>query len=262
MVDDKYIVFIRYNLYKGSSDQMKTDKPLFPNLPEKVKFKTVYYDIYRIKVCGDEIIVDEIENKFDTFESAYDYIERELDALPSFNAKLIAGAFPEYDGNMSGMLVKKETRRLFISRGDRSLWDLARQYRYFKKVAKVYLKNKKDFYSSYQFLTYHPVFWALRGDLSRSKMLFWETDDGLDKMWHTVYKDADNKIFHLLEHGPYIDNEEKVEGKKQLVPARIPSHDIRLDVVGKTYEEAIIKLAKRVHKFYKLNGEERLNHSV
>jgi hypothetical protein len=235
----------------------KKDRSLFPKLPGKFKFKTVYYDIYQISISGDGIIIQGIDNKFDTFESAYDYVERELDGLPNFNARLIAEIFPEYDASVSGMLVKKETSRLFMSRGDRSIRDLEREYKYFKKIAKAYLKNKKDFYSSYQFLAYHPVFWALQGDLPGSKILFWETNDGLDKMWHTVYRGKDNKILHLLEHGPYMDNEEEVEGEKQSVPARIPSHDIRLDVVGKTYEEAIIKFAKRVNKFYKLNGEER-----
>jgi hypothetical protein len=236
---------------------MAKKHPFFPALPEKFRFKTVHYQLYEINIVEGYCKVAGKDKKFNTFEEAYDYIEREINGLPVFDSKSISEFYPAYSGGMSGMLVNRETNRLFMSRGDASLWDLDLQYKYFKKLAKKYFKDRKNFYNAYHFLAQHPVFWSLHGELPQSKMLFWETDYGFDKMWHTVYRDRTGKVIHLLEHGPYMDSEEEITGVKQIIPCRIPSHDIRLDVIGNTYEEAIIKLAKRVHKFYDLNGEER-----
>lgn len=36
----------------------------------------------------------------------------------------------------------------------------------------------------------------------------------------------------------------------------VPSHDFRIDSWARTYEKAIIKLAKKVFKYYNLDGTE------
>lgn len=236
---------------------MKKPKKDFPSLPMKFNFKTVYYDIYSISIRDDNFEVEGVGEKFGNFEKAYDYVERQLGGLPKFNSRIISNFSPKYNYLSKGMIVNSETNRLFMSRGQKNLYDLNQQYKYFQRLAKSYLKDTKNFYMAYNFLTHHPVFWSLRGDLSNSKILFWDTDYGFNEMWHTVYLDKNGITLHLLEHGPYMDSEEEIDGIKNIIPCRIASHDIRLDVVGKTYEEAVIKLAKRVHKFYNLNGEER-----
>lgn len=239
---------------------MSKSDTIFPELPDKFNFKTVYYKIFRIIVVNPgSYKIEGFKKIFSSFEEVYDHIENKLNGLPYFDADEVKKSEPKKFTAMSHLLVDKASRRMFLARGDEELWSLSYAYDFFKKLYKKYLKNKKDFYNAYQFLTHHPVFWSLNGELKQKGMLFWETNAGLDKMWHTIYKDKNNVLVHLLEHGPFMDSDEKFEGEIVAAPCRIPSHDIRLDVIGLTYEEAIVRLAKRVNKFYSSNGQDREN---
>lgn len=230
-------------------------------LPEKFLFPTLYMPVFKVTASKDsKYKVESSNKKFSDFVSAYDYVSRELGGRADFDAKEIMESNPSrYQGFMR-TVVDNDSNRLCLAYGaDYGVKDLEHSLEYFiKKVAKRYFKKPKDFYNSYMFLSYHPLFWSLSGDINKNGILFWQTDEGLEKMWHTIYKSKKKgKTLHLLEHGEYMEEEVEFEGKILKVPARYPSHDINLDVVAKSYEKAIIKLASRVNKFYDLTGQAR-----
>jgi len=230
-------------------------------LPEKFLFPTVYTPIFKVTPAGDSKYKIESSNKrFKDFVAAYDYVSRELGGRADFDAAAIMNSNPtRYKGFMR-TIVDNESNRLCLSYGSNyALEDLQQSFNYFvTKVAKRYIKSPKDFYNSYMFLTYHPLFWSLSGDINKNGIIFWQTDEGLERMWHSVYKRKKNgKTLHLLEHGEYLEEDIEFEGETLNVPARYPSHDPNLDVVATSYEKAIIKLAKRVNKFYDFTGQPR-----
>ena len=94
-----------------------------------------------------------------------------------------------------------------------------------------------DFYSAWNFLNQHKMF----------------NDKFMPELWVEVVKvnpetnsvdddsDKNTKVRIWLEHGPY---DEKYGF----------THDIDLDCGGDTFEEAIIKLAELVQKYYNVDG--------
>lgn len=191
--------------------------------------------------------------EFDEFEKAYDYITS-LDKLPHFDIKEIASS--NKDIKASYLVVYNDvTGRMFFDYGSSEV-SLAEVYdEFIKTTHKKYKAKPKDFYRAYEWLRLHPAFWHITGN-PESGMFYWETDDGLKDIWHTVYT-AEGKVRHLLEHGSYMDNEVNVKGDQVNLPCRVSSHDFLLDTVASTYEEAIIKLAKRVYKIYRKDGSYR-----
>lgn len=236
---------------------VKKQYNIFPPLTAKYNFRTVYYDIYNIVYSNGRYNILGSDKDFATFEDAYDYVSDVLGGVANFDGNNIKKSNSKIYSNFYGFVSNKKTGRMFPSISNDAFKNLESDYNYFKKINRKYLRNKNNFYYAYQFLTHHPIFWSLSGDLAKSKMLFWNTNEGLEAMWHTVYRDKKGKVQHMLEHGPYLEAEETILGKKVNVPSRLPAHDFRLDVIARTYESAIIKLAKRVNKFYLPNGEGR-----
>lgn len=231
-------------------------------LPEKFLFPTVYMPLFKISVSADsKYKVESSTRKFQDFVSAYDYVSRDLGGRAVFDTEEIVKSNPTRYRGFMRTIVDNESNRLCLAYGaNYALEDLEHSLEYFiQAVAKRYTKQPKDFYTSYMFLSYHPLFWSLFGDINKNGILFWQTDEGLERMWHTVYKQKKSgKTLHLLEHGEYLEEEIEFEGQTLKVPARHSSHDINLDVVAKSYEKAIIKLAGRVNKFYDLTGSPRI----
>lgn len=230
---------------------------IYPPLSEKYYFPTIRCDVYTVKPAHSGYAIVESKKEFLAFEDSYDYINDTLGGVCQFDARQIAESNPQLYLNSHGAIVNKESYRMMLSISNNSGEILEYSYSAFRKIAKKYLKNRNSFYYAYYFLMYHPAFWQLEGDLKKDKMLFWHTDQGLASLWHSVYKTREGETKHLLEHGPCMDEKETIRGEVFNTPNRTPSHDIRLDVVARTYEKAIIKLAKRVNKFYLMNGEER-----
>jgi hypothetical protein len=231
-------------------------------LPKKFMFNTLYTPLVKVTYLGESTYgVESSKKKFNDFVSAYDYVSQELGGVADFDADKIMESNPtRYKGFMR-TIIDNESNRLCLAYGNHYvIEDLEQSLSYFtKKIAKRYLKDPKDFYNSYTFLNYHPLFWSLFGDINKRGVLFWQTDEGLEKMWHSVYKrKKDGKTIHLLEHGENLEEEVEFEGKILNVPSRHPSHDPNLDVVSTNYEKAIIKLAKRVNKLYDLTGQPRI----
>lgn len=234
----------------------------FPPLPAKFETKLVYRDIIDIKLTEDNCFTFEGGDKYKTFNEAYDAVyELHPDALPGFDAEEIVEALPKHYSGSFGTLISNKERRMFFSYSSASrdsLWNMESEYKFFlKNCVKPYLKKPKNFYNAYQFVQSHPIFWKLYGDINRNGTLHWETNDGLQDAWHTVYRNKKGKVFHMLEVGEPMDEEVEFNGEKIILPNRISAHDLELDAGGYTYEEAIVDLAKRIHKLYDVNGAKR-----
>lgn len=232
-------------------------------LPDKFQIPLIYREILEITLDQNGMFnVPGVEDKFYSMTQAYDTLrDRFPNVLPGFDAELIIERFPDrYSGGFSS-LISSEDHRLFFSYSAKQrnkLWDINNEYKFFiSNVYKRYAKKPKDFFNSYQFLIHHPAFWSLKGDIEKSGVLYWETNEGLEDMWHSVFKDKKGNVVHLLEVGGFLDESVIFEGQKILLPNRISSHDIDLDTYGKTYEKAIIKLARKVEKLYLPNGMPR-----
>lgn len=234
---------------------------LFIPLPKKFEINLIYRDIILITLDSQNYFeVAGVSKKFNSMSAAHEALyEAFPDTLPGFEVEEIVAKLPDkYSGGHSS-LISKEDNRMFFSYSKESrekLWNLDSEYRFFLKNAyRPYKKNPKDFFNSYRFLASHPLFWSLKGDINKSGVLYWETDEGLEDAWHTIFKNPKGKVVHLLEIGPYLEEPEKFKNSELVLPNRIPSHDINLDTYGPTYEKAIIKLAKKVEKLYLPNGE-------
>lgn len=99
-----------------------------------------------------------------------------------------------------------------------------------------------DFYTAYEWLEDHPIFKHPRYNVSHFAA---DLDISVVKVNpETEAIDEDNSLnTHVrvwLEHGPFDDADDY---------ARC-SHDYNLDSYGNTFEEAIMDLALKVHKYY------------
>ena len=123
---------------------------------------------------------------------------------------------------------------------------LENEYRHWlEQIVAEYEKNPNDFLCAHNFLVLHPAFWS---KTSPEKSFIWETGIGLDAMSINVFPDektGESTIF--LEHGLHI----KEDGYCRYY------HDPRIFVTERTYERAIIAMARKVHATYNPDGTER-----
>ena len=103
-----------------------------------------------------------------------------------------------------------------------------------------------DFYTSWEFLRKHKMFVDMWGDniflstLSVDVVKVNPETNSIDRD-----RSKNTKVQVWLETGPYI-----IEDNKGYC-----THDIELDCSGDTFEEAIIKLAELVKKYYTDDGQ-------
>ena len=116
----------------------------------------------------------------------------------------------------------------------------------------AYLANPTDFLTAYHFIDTQPAFWTVIGDVPS---WYWNTGGHCQNVYHGAYNDEDNgQLVIYLETGSHLN---KVEDGGKLYQEHY--HDYRLDVWANTFEQAFIKLAAKVYKFFDHQGVERLN---
>lgn len=137
---------------------------------------------------------------------------------------------------------KRNFSRVLISVVDKKQLDV---FHYFKFLclAKKWIADKDNWVLAYNFIGRHPVFWhRTRTDKFEHE---WVLDDGYHSLW-TWVTTKDGKPVVCLEHGSSVPpNHDHYY------------HDTRLDVYGDTFEDAYIKLAKKIHQYFTIDGEER-----
>lgn len=139
-----------------------------------------------------------------------------------------------------------KTSRLLLSHTvNDDIWIAKETYLEFLVSAVEYLKDPKDFMKAWEFLDRHPMGWTRHKPDSH----YWDTENNVGRTWIVpTISDRTGKVVFMLEHGG------------QVPPERINRyHDVRLDVYANSYEKGIVKLAKKVHKFFHFDGSDKEN---
>ena len=114
----------------------------------------------------------------------------------------------------------------------------------------LYLENPTDFFTAYHYIDTHPAFWTVMGELPS---WYWATEGHCQRISHWVYKDDENGQLKIcLETGSHVN---KITDSVKIYQEHY--HDYRLDVCADTFEQAFIKLAALLYKFFDNQGIER-----
>lgn len=114
-------------------------------------------------------------------------------------------------------------------------------YFYFLRQAEKYAAKPDNLSRAYYFIHEHPAFWHL---YDRENPTSWETHDGHKAVSVHVKEKKDGSIRVFLNAGG------SAEGERASF-----TYDPDLNVTAKTLDKAYIKLAKRVAKYYGLDGK-------
>jgi len=192
-------------------------------------------------------IKDEV-GEYETLSKAYDEINRRDINVKFDESVRLSGEVEDFMGDDLSMIGVPSSRdgfrRMLIGRGREGQDTLDYHHYYqFLCLAKKWLENQDDFVLAYSFISSHPAFWY-RPNADRFPHM-WDTENGHHSVWVGLSKN-DGVPVVMLEHGSSVAPEHTMH-----------YHDFRLDVWAPTFEEAYIDLAKRTHKFFSLDGEER-----
>lgn len=226
---------------------------LIPELTLPVKLKYVDGKYYAHYPDGKEYPDYTLSEPFDSFEESYDSVKGESgltvtfdDSLPETIDLLFNGLITQNAGNGRS--------RAFISSTEAdSLHLLEDSYKSWMKFAEnEYLQHTDDFLCAYYFVDRHPCFWT-RDQVKSNRPGWddnWRTYGYTQRIDHSVRFNADSstRVTISFETGPH-----------HAPDYRIHSCDLRLETYGESYEDAMIKLAAKIHKFYNLDGSPREN---
>jgi len=211
--------------------------------------------VYTLKIDSTNgirvTILDANENQigdpYTDIVKAYDYVGNILkgDVVFSGDLKAITGS----DRNSLVTVPTKDTNgrefhRLLLSHTDDDEIYLAKSsYLYWLESTLAYEANPNDFMTAWYWVDSHPAFWSRYKEGSND----WSMNNNSNVWVGVTAKDTGETVI-MLETGAAIE------------PARTSHyHDLRLDVYAPTYEEAFVKLAALVHKFFDIDGSEREN---
>jgi len=121
--------------------------------------------------------------------------------------------------------------------------DLRESYYISLQAIERFLANPNDYLLAWDFINKHPAFW-LNNNIERFPY-HWETDNGTKQISQYVYSHEGETVIRL-EIGGHIEPEYKHT-----------YGDYRLHPRGKTHEEALLNLAKRVHFVFNEDGTDR-----
>lgn len=187
-----------------------------------------------------------IEGEWHKLDELADHIERDLGFDVSFHDTVKES--PEVEDDLGGMIFMKPRRgsgRMLFAPVDHRRLAVAHFYQ-FLKGAKAWLDNQDDLILAYYFLEHHPVFWYRNRTTAETRPHAWITDHGLKGVWIGLSRKDNGENVIMLEHGAAVQ------------PDRVMHyHDPRLDVWAPTFDDAYIQLAKKVHQYFTLDGEER-----
>lgn len=190
---------------------------------------------------------DGLEYSWESLSNAY----RELEAM-GFDADFDESVFssPEVSSNLKSDMIFMKPRRegdpsaeLLIGPVNTRRIDFYGYYS-FLRTAKAYLEEPSDFLRAYYFLNGHPAFWTRPNP---EKFPFeWSTSTGNSLISMYPSSDQEGNVVISLEHGASYPPERKTR-----------YHDTRLDTFAPTYEEAIVALAEKTHRYFHLDGAKR-----
>lgn len=225
---------------------MATILPEWVTLPPEVPV----HKLSAVQINGDWKVVSSLDpgNVYDNPVDAYDdLLKVNRDADFEFTDSLNRPEWGRTDAWGGESFFAVSNRYLVNVSRETKIMLIKTDYRNSIKYEEEYLKNPSSWVDAYHFLMHHPMNWRRRSADPESRGYSdWLTGDGLAQIWSTVSKDATTGTTYVfLEHGPSYG--ERVHS----------SHDHYLDVVGITFEDAYVKLAQKVHKFYNIDGSSK-----
>jgi len=129
-------------------------------------------------------------------------------------------------------------------------------------------REEPTFYRSFTWLASHPAFWTRElgaprpGEDGWSDEFLWAWETGGYQPELFVYEGKHGKAVVTLEAGAHVPETERWDSAAKssyVIEGSYTEHyhDPRLDVSASTYEKAIGKLARRVDRFFDVDGSER-----
>jgi hypothetical protein len=217
---------------------------------------------------------DDIEAAYDTVTNSgvdvvFDASVREH--LNSSESWLLSSSIgvPTHDG----------MKRLLMSHTDIDrLHSLEDDYKDFLELDAQWRDDPNDFLKAWNWLDRHPAFWVRSfktlpsdDDWNDDFLWLWETSGHCQKIEVAPFNDDNGELVISLETGEHVPSEEQhvvIDGERRWVS--LPStywnhyHDYRLDTYAATFEEAIIRLAGAVDRFFNTDGTEKpdVDHEV
>ncbi|MDR0594643.1 MAG: hypothetical protein LBG60_15640 [Bifidobacteriaceae bacterium] len=159
--------------------------------------------------------------------------------------------------------------RLLMSRTDRDrVATLERAWQDFLETDAMRKDKPGDFYLNWLWLDQHPAFWT-RGskrwpdhpDWRENDLWHWETSGAVASFWVHPFVDQRGRVRIALELGSHVASAERrgLAGAWAVVTDAYIEHchDPLLDTFAKTYEDAIVRAAAKVDKFFDTAGEPR-----
>lgn len=194
----------------------------------------------------DEFTATGLDGTWERIEHVYDHIQS-LGRRHEADFDESALTSPEVDSALGKDMVflksHKSHSRLLI--GPVNHRNIAFYHYYgFLRTAKAYIAEPSNFLLAYSFLENHPAFWT-RHDPEKYPY-DWATSSGLSSLWVSPMVDDEGNTVIAMEHGSSVPPEYKTR-----------YHDTALDVWAPTFEEAYIKLAAKLHKYFYLDGTKR-----
>ena len=202
----------------------------------------------RISYSNGFFYVEGIRGMFKTLEQAYDHVRSAKNCGAVFDESVrelpdIEGGFLDEDGIT--MNLPNGMQRIFFGPTDNTNLDAAK-YRQYLMTAKEWLTNQDDWLMAYSFIEDHPIFWHRSRPEEFPNQ--WNTSEGHNGMWVAPARNDKGEVVVMLEHG------------RSKEPAhQYHYHDPRLDVWGSSFEDAYIQMAKKIHKYFTVDGDEREN---
>lgn len=192
--------------------------------------------------------------EFDKILDAYKHLQEDTgcqivldDSLEGHGGYMHSGAFI-YESEVSG---RTSVRRILYPRTtENDMFNLQAEFFFWlHETVLNYEANPTDFVQAHIFLTRHPVFWH---KIKKRKSFLWRTENGLNGLVVEVgYNPGTQVPLVTLITGAH-------DPESHYTMFRPEG---RLVVRGVSYEEAIVKLAEKVHEFYDPDGTDRTEHT-
>lgn len=221
-----------------------------PALPAAIKYSDGKYFVHYPE--NGEYPESAVSEAFDTISQAYESINiRETD--PIFDESLPELEDPHNRGGMIWVdsdLGPGFTSALISSTEGDHLRILKYHYNGWRESVPEYFAKPDDFLMAYYFLDSHPCFWTrqLTSSGEVRDPFGWKMSGHAMEFWSMPQfsKTSPTGVTFMMESAAH------------LAPSYIHhGRDLRMDVYGESYNDAIIKTAALIHKFFDLEGNER-----
>ena len=224
--------------------------PPFLVLPD---YNPTIYTLTKASFDGKYILVEHDQILFTYPSDAYDYAQKILGGEVIFNGEDLVDAGECFAGMFVESLPSNNSpkghRAIFSYNPEGKQKSLENDYAYFLELNEKYQSNPGNWALSYQWVQHHPAFYHREVKFPE----WWILDNGWETSYTYVGEDDNGEVYVLLEHGGWM---ESLDALGHPVSNTQSCHDIRLDVVAPTFEEAYVLFAAQVNKYFDILGND------